>query len=69
MDRHIRRLDDDLQRFEEEQLVSPRVPGTTATTSTTGSGNIRKRPRKENITSGTAGGSGTSKLNSEYILS
>ncbi|RKP25396.1 inhibitor of growth proteins N-terminal histone-binding-domain-containing protein [Syncephalis pseudoplumigaleata] len=56
VDRHIRRLDDDLQRFEEEQLVSPRIPGSTVSTSMTGGGNVRKRARKEHVAAGGGGG-------------
>lgn len=35
MDRHIRRLDDDLAKFEEEQMTGPKMLLTSATTSQT----------------------------------
>ncbi|CAG8740357.1 3998_t:CDS:1 [Cetraspora pellucida] len=46
VDRHIRRLDDDLQKFEDEQMTGPGRINTTATASSSREENTRKQLQK-----------------------
>jgi hypothetical protein len=68
VDRHIRRLDDDLLKFEEEQLVSPRVPGSIPTNTSTHhtgvgqtSSSSTKKSNKKHDTSSNGRGTSTGK--------